>query len=231
MPARFEGHTLRRFDGELNRLHEEILRMADLVTEEIQLALSTFQQPDQEILARVNEKEGQVDRLEKIIDNAITEVLATEGPLAGDLRAVMAFSKMVTDLERLGDEAARIAQLSARICNQEIGLTGTYMLRDIGIMSDHACALLKEAFEILHTLDQERAKALLASNDLGKEFCTSFRVLTSYVLEDTRNMRYIVNSVMILKSLERIGDHARNLAEYVVYMVSGNDVRHGDNDK
>lgn len=70
MPARFEGHTLRRFDGELNRLHEEILRMADLVTEEIQLALSTFQQPDQEILARVNEKEGQVDRLEKIIDNA-----------------------------------------------------------------------------------------------------------------------------------------------------------------
>ncbi|MCB1976435.1 MAG: hypothetical protein KDE66_05410, partial [Nitrosomonas sp.] len=134
MPARFEGHTLRRFDGELNRLHEEILRMADLVTEEIQLALSTFQQPDQEILARVNEKESQVDRLEKIIDNAITEVLATEGPLAGDLRAVMAFSKMVTDLERLGDEAARIAQLSARICNQEIGLTGTYMLRDIGIM-------------------------------------------------------------------------------------------------
>jgi phosphate transport system protein len=91
MPARFEGHTLRRFDGELNRLHEEILRMADLVTEEIQLALSTFQQPDQETLARVNEKEGQVDRLEKIIDNAITEVLATERPLAGDLRAVMAF--------------------------------------------------------------------------------------------------------------------------------------------
>lgn len=104
------------------------------------------------------------------------------------------------------------------------------MLRDIGIMGDHACSLLREAFEILHTLDLERAKALLASNDLGKEFCTSFRVLTSYVLEDARNMRYIVNSVMILKSLERIGDHARNLAEYVVYMVSGNDVRHGEND-
>jgi phosphate transport system protein len=230
MPARFEGHTLRRFDGELNRLHEEILLMADLVTEEIQLALSTFQHPDQEILARVNEKESQIDRLEKIIDTAITEVLAKEGPLAGDLRAVMAFSKMVTDLERLGDEAARIAQLSMKICSQEIGLTGTYMLRDVSIMGDHACSLLREAFEILHTLDLERAKALLACNDLGKEFCTSFRVLTSYVLEDTRNMRYIVNSIMILKSLERIGDHARNLAEYVVYMVSGNDVRHGEND-
>jgi phosphate transport system protein len=230
MPARFEGHTLRRFDGELNRLHEEILLMADLVTEEIQLALSTFQHPDQEILARVNEKESQIDRLEKIIDNAITEVLAKEGPLAGDLRAVMAFSKMVTDLERLGDEAARIAQLSMKICSQEIGLTGTYMLRDVSIMGDHACSLLREAFEILHTLDLERAKALLACNDLGMEFCTSFRVLTSYVLEDTRNMRYIVNSIMILKSLERIGDHARNLAEYVVYMVSGNDVRHGEND-
>jgi len=231
MPAQFEGHTLHRFDGELNGLHEEILLMADLVTEEIQLALSTLQQPDQEILARVNEKERQVDRLEKIIDNAITEVLAKEGPLAGDLRAVMAFSKMVTDLERLGDEAARIAQLSTKICSQEIGLAGQHMLRDVSIMGDHACSLLREAFAILYTLDLERAKALLACNDLGKEFCTSFRVLTSYVLEDTRNMRYIVNSVMILKSLERIGDHARNLAEYVVYMVSGNDVRHGENDR
>jgi phosphate transport system protein len=93
MPARFEGHSLRRFDGELNRLHEEILLMADQVTKEIQLALSTFQHPDQKILARVNEKESQIDRLEKIIDNAITEKLAKEGPLAGDLRTVMAFSK------------------------------------------------------------------------------------------------------------------------------------------
>lgn len=230
MPARFEGHTLRRFDGELNRLHEEILRMAELVTEEIELALSTFLQPDQKILARVNEKESQVDRLEKRIDSAITEVLAKEGPLAGDLRAVMAFSKVVTDLERLGDEAARIAQLSVRICSKESGLAGTQMLRDIRIMGDHACSLLREAVQIFQTLDLESAKALLRRDDLGKEFCTSFRILTSYVLEDTRNMRYIINSVMILKSMERIGDHARNLAEYVVYMISGNDVRHGEND-
>lgn len=223
MPARFEGHTLRRFDGELNRLHEEILRMAELVVEEIELALSTFQQPDQKILAHVNEKESQVDRLEKRIDTAITEVLAKEGPLAGDLRAVMAFSKMVTDLERLGDEAVRI-------CSKESGLAGTQMLRDVRIMGDHAGSLLREAIEILQTLDLERAKALLRRDDLGKEFCTSFRILTSYVLEDTRNMRYIVNSVMILKSMERIGDHARNLVEYVVYMISGNDVRHGKND-
>src|SRR5690606_36014593 len=122
-------------------------------------------------------------------------------------------------------------QLSAKICDRASGFSNTHMLRDIGIMGDHACSLLNEAIEILETLDLERARKLLLHGDLGIEFGTSYRNITSYVLEDTRNMRYIVNVVMVLKSLERIGDHARNLAEYVVYMVSGHDIRHRENDE
>ncbi|MBX3629887.1 MAG: phosphate signaling complex protein PhoU [Nitrosomonas sp.] len=231
MVTRLEGHAFRRFDGALVYLHTEVLAMAGLVLEQIQLALESFRTQDQEILDSVCRKEYQVDGLEKKIDSAITQILAREGPVAFDLRAVMAFSKAVTDLERLGDEAVRIAQLSAKICSGESGFSNTHMLRDIGIMGDHACSLLTEAIEILETLDLDRARELLVRSDLGKEFCTSFRILTSYVLEDTRNMRYIVNVVMVLKSLERIGDHARNLAEYVVYIVSGHDIRHRENDE
>ncbi len=231
MVTRLEGHTFRRFDGAIVHLHAEILFMAELVLEQIQLALESFRTQDQEVLDGIRKKEYQVDGLEKKIDSAIAQILAKEGPVAFDLRAVMAFSKVVTDLERLGDEAVRMAQLSTKICSKDSDFSNTHMLRDISTMGDHASSLLKEAIAVLRTLDESRASELLVHGDLGKEFCTSFRILTSYVMEDTRNMRYIVNVTMVLKSLERIGDHARNLAEYVVYIVSGHDIRHRENDE
>lgn len=229
MATRLEGHTFRRFDGELYRLHTEILQMAGLVYDQVQMALESFQQQDLDIVRVVNERESQVDASEKSIDSTITEILAKRSPVARDLRAVMAFSKAVTDLERLGDEAAKIAYIATTLYNNEHTNPSNYLLRDISVMGKLACALLKEAIEILDVLDLERAEKLLNSHDdLDEEFQAGLRRLTTYVLEDARNVGHIINIVLVMKSLIRIGEHARNLAEYVVYMVSGEDIRHAE---
>ncbi|SFL87647.1 phosphate signaling complex protein PhoU [Nitrosomonas communis] len=229
MATRLEGHTFRRFDGELARLHTEILQMADLVYDQIQMALESFQQQKLDIIRVVNEREPQVDAMEKSIDNTITEILAKRCPVARDLRVIMAFSKLVTDLERLGDEAAKIAYITTTLYNNEHSNPSNYLLRDITVMGKFACALLKEAIENLDILDLERAEKLLNSHDdLDEEFQSSLRRLATYVLEDARNVGHIINIVLVMKSLIRIGEHARNLAEYVVYMVSGEDIRHAE---
>jgi phosphate transport system protein len=232
MATRLEGHTFRRFDGELYRLHTEILQMAGLVYEQIQMALESFQQQNLDIVRVINEREFQVDAFEKRIDSIITEVLAKRSPVARDLRVIMAFSKAVTDLERLGDEAARIAYIGTTMYNNDHSNPGNYLLRDVSVMSKLASTLLKEAIEILDVLDLERAEKLLSSHDdLEEEFQAGLRRLTTYVLEDARNVGHIISIVLVMKSLLRIGEHARNLAEYVVYMVSGEDIRHAESDQ
>jgi phosphate transport system protein len=232
MATRLEGHTFRRFDGELYRLHTEILQMAGLVYEQIQMALESFQQQNLDIVRVINEREFQVDAFEKRIDSIITEVLAKRSPVARDLRVIMAFSKAVTDLERLGDEAARIAYIGTTMYNNDRSNPGNYLLRDVSVMSKLASTLLKEAIEILDVLDLERAEKLLSSHDdLEEEFQAGLRRLTTYVLEDARNVGHIISIVLVMKSLVRIGEHARNLAEYVVYMVSGEDIRHAESDQ
>ncbi|SET53224.1 phosphate transport system protein [Nitrosomonas marina] len=231
MPGRLEGHTIRRFDGELEQLHNEVLEMAELVFEQIRKALESFQQDNQQIIQAILERESQVDSLEKRIDNTITEVLAKRGPVARDLRAIMGFSKVVTDLERLGDEATRITHFSTRVHDNGPGRKNSDMLREIELVGDLACTVLREAIEVLRILDITRARKLLSQAGLDEEFNASLRRLTSFILEDALNMKYAINIILVLKSLERIDAHAHNLAEYVVYMVSGSDIRHSDNDQ
>ncbi|AKH38848.1 MULTISPECIES: phosphate signaling complex protein PhoU [Nitrosomonas] len=229
MATRLEGHTFRRFDGELYGLNTEILQMADLVYDQVQMALESFQQQKLDIIRVITERETQVDAMEKSIDSTITEILAKRCPVARDLRAIMAFSKLVTDLERLGDEAAKIAYIATTLYNNEHSNPSSYLLRDIAVIGKLACTLLKEAIETLDLLDLERAEKLLNSHDdLDEEFQAGLRRLATYVLEDARNVGHIINIVLVMKSLIRIGEHARNLAEYVVYMVSGEDIRHSE---
>lgn len=145
----------------------------------------------------------------------------------------MGFSKIVTDLERLGDEATRITQLSAKIHSDnehsDLRSQKSDMLREIDIVGNHACTVLEEAIEVLETFDLKSARKLSSHDGLNEEFNTSLRRLTTYVLEDVLNMKYVINIILVLKSLERIDAHARNLAEYVIYMVSGDDIRHVEN--
>lgn len=227
MTVRLEGHTSRRFDGELHHLHIKLLEMAGLVYEQVRMTLEALRQRNLDNLHVVIERESRVDSLEKRIDSDITEVLAKRSPMASDLRVIIAFSKVVTDLERVGDEAARIANISIAIYGNECNTPGIHLLRDIHIMGNLACLSLKDAIETLDMLDLEKADKLLnGQDDLDVEFQSSLRRLTTFILEDARNVGHAINIVLILKSLVRIGSHARNLAEYVIYFVSGEDIRH-----
>lgn len=227
MTVRLEGHAHQRFDGELNHLHIELLEMAGLVYEQVRATLDALQHQNCDDFHIVIERESLIDSLEKKVDSIITEVLAKRSPVATDLRVIIAFSKAVTDLERIGDEAARIAHISTTFYDSEHNNPGVHLLRDITVMGKIVCEDLKEATEALDLLDQGKAEHLLnTQDDLDAEFQSSLRRLTTFILEDARNVGHAINIVLILKSLVRIGSHARNLAEYIVYTVSGQDVRH-----
>jgi phosphate transport system protein len=139
----------------------------------------------------------------------------------------MAFSKAVTDLERIGDEAVRIAHTTVAVYDDEVRRPSRKLMRDVQTMGKLAIGMLQDAVSIYDTYDLAVAEGLLRRHaELDMEFQSSLRRLSTFILEDARNVGHAINTVLLVKALERIGDHARNLAEYVIYLVQGDDVRH-----
>jgi phosphate transport system protein len=140
---------------------------------------------------------------------------------------VMAFSKAITDLERIGDEAARIANTTLAVYDDEIRRPSRKLLRDVHTMGKLAIGMLQDAIGLYDSFDLSCADTLLRRHgELDVEFQSSLRRLSTFILEDARNVGHAINAVLLVKAVERIGDHARNLAEYVIYLVRGEDVRH-----
>lgn len=222
-----EGHTVHRFDGELSNLHMMILEMGGLVMDQVRLATKAVRDKDIAAAHLVIRREPKVDELEVQIDDEIVSVIARRCPVAKDLRITTAISKAVTDLERVGDEAARIAHLSISMYDNETSDPSSHLLRDTIIMSKLSTTMLEEALQILDLLDASRADVMIKDHaQLDVEFQSALRRLATFMLEDARNVGHTINIVLIIKALERIGDHARNIAEYVVYLIKGEDVRH-----
>jgi len=223
-----EGHTVHRYDGELNTLHLLVLEMGGLVISQCQDALDALKTGGLELSRQVLAREPRVDALELKLDDSVWWTVGRRGPVARDLRVVMAFSKAVTDLERIGDEAARIAQTTLAIYDDEIRRPSRKLLRDVHTMGKIAMGMLRDAIALFDTFDHHSAEALLQRHtELDVEFQSSLRRLSTFILEDARNVGHAINAVLLVKAVERIGDHARNLAEYVIYLVRGEDVRHG----
>jgi len=227
MSKALEGHTVQRYDGELNHLHMQVVKMASLALDQTKRALYAFHNKDITTANLVIEREQQVDGLELAVDEEVIATIARRAPVARDLRVIMSFSKAVTDLERIGDESAKISHLSKAIFDNEGSDPSTHILRDVTSMGAIVLSMLQEAIEIFDQLDVTRAEILAKNhNGLDIEFQSSLRRLTTFVLEDARNVGHTISIVLILKALERIGEHARNLAEYVIYLVNGVDIRH-----
>ncbi len=230
MVQSLEGHSVRRFDGELNSLHTQVLEIAGLVMDQARLALRALHDRDLEAARKVMRRERDVDTLEVKVDEQIVAMLARRAPLALDLRIIISFSKMVTHLERIGDEAMRIADLCLRLYEAGVRLDDNTLLSDAYAMGRGAEQLLSDALGLIDTLDAGHADEILADQGrLQREFETGLRRLASLAQGDTRTVAQAIDAVLVMKALERIGDHARNLAEYVVYIVRGTDVRHQQN--
>ncbi len=222
-----EGHTVHRFDGELNNLHMLILEMGGLVLDQVRQSIVAVTEKNIAAARLVIQREPEVDGLEVKIDEENIIVIAKRCPVAKDLRITTAVSKAVTDLERIGDEAARIANQALQLYGSDTSDPSTHLLRDIKTMGNLSLRMLQDALDIFDTFDVARARVLARGNvELDEEFQSSLRRLATFVLEDARNVGHTINVTLIIKALERIGEHARNMAEYVIYLVNGEDVRH-----
>lgn len=226
MPEHFDTHIVKRYDGELNHLHYLVLEMGDLVLRQIREALTAFKHRDVGLAHQVMSSDRLVDQMEVHADEEIVKLIARRAPVGGDLRMVMAVSKSISDLERIGDEAVRIASLGAQMFGPDGNDPGNRLLRDVAKMGELALGSLGEALEVFEVWDEAKALDVLARyREMEDEFQADLRRLMTYIIEDSRNIGLTIGVVLVIKALERIGHHAHNLAEYVIFQVKGEDIR------
>jgi len=227
MTTKLEGHTLHSYDSELNHIHMIVAEMAGLTLDQTRRALHAFNEQDFDVANFVIEREHEVDDYELKIDEEVITVTARRSPVAKDLRVIMSFCKSVTDLERIGDEAAKIAHITKEIYDNDRSDPSVHMLRDVSTMGNLVIELLENTIYALDAIDLESAKSIINKHTvLDSEFQSSLRRLSTFIMEDSRNVGHIISIVLVIKALERIGDHSKNLAEYIIFLVEGMDVRH-----
>ena len=221
-----EGHIIRRYDGELDHLRLSVLEMGGLVVNLLGNALIAFKTQDEDLARQAVAMDNEVDQLEVDVDQEIAKIIAKRCPVSSDLRMVMAVSKSVSDLERIGDEAVRIAGLAIQLIESEGGEPNSQMLRDVNRIGDMAMSGLRSAIEVFDIWDEEKALQVIENHKaMEEEFQADLRHLLTYILEDYRNIGFAISVVLVIKALERIGHHAQNLAEYAVFQVCGEDIR------
>jgi len=222
-----EEHTFKRFDQELDRLNASVLKMGGLVEDQIVKAMEVLENRDVEGAHRVIARDHVVNFMDVQADEQIVNLLALRQPMGRDLRMVMSLAKTVSDLERIGDEAERIARMAVEMFENTTLEPSSQLLRDAHSMSRLAISMLRGALDALARLDVDRAIEVAKGDAvLDQEFQSALRRLATFNMEDPRNVGHTINVTFIVKSLERIGDHSKNIAEYVIFLTKGKDVRH-----
>ena len=218
-------HLSTQFDADLERLRSKVLEMGGLVESQINMATKAFADNNIEVVLDVLENDSDVNAFEKSIDDDCIHIIAKRQPTASDLRLVMSISKMVTDLERSGDEVKKMAKSIRRI--QERDVTVLKATTDVRHLAQAASAQIRSALDTFARLDADEARAVIQTDDaLDKEFKSIFRQLITFMMEDPRTITTALDIITIARAIERIGDHAKNLAEQVIYIVEGRDIRH-----
>ena len=222
-----DKHLSTQFDNELSGISTRVLEMGGLVEVQVAqavLALSTF---DAEIATQVLKDEERVNMMEIEIDHDLSSIIARRQPTARDLRLLIAVSKTIANLERIGDEAARIARTVQRLLNSGMSSRLRLPVADLSYESELATKQLRKALDAFARLDVEAAVDVLRHDDqIDQEFDGLMRKLITYMMEDPRTISSAIDLVFVAKAIERVGDHAKNLAEQIIYIVKGTDVRH-----
>ena len=217
-------HISNQFNAELKELKNHLMTMGGLVETQVTDAIRSLLDADVALAEQVRRRDDDVDELEMVIDEECTRVIATRQPAASDLRMVIAVARMVTELERIGDEAEKIAKNAIRIDEEGATPRGYTEVRHIG---NHVTGMLRDALDAFARLDLDQAIRVMREDKLvDEEYGSAMRALVTFMMEDPRNISAILSVMWVLRAMERIGDHARNLCEHVIYMVRGRDVRH-----
>ncbi len=222
-----DEHTVKSYDKELAELNALVLRMGGLVQEQITAAVDSLRNEDIDTARNVIARDHMVNFIDVQADEQIVNLLARRQPMGRDLRMVISLSKSVSDIERIGDEAEAIARMAIHMYGGDAPSPSRKLIRDAGPMSSSAIRMVGDALDSLARLDVDLAlEVSKADRELDADFQSALRRLATFVMEDSRNVGHTINVTFVLKALERIGDHAKNIAEYVVFLVKGKDVRH-----
>jgi phosphate transport system protein len=218
-------HLSKQFDADLETLRSGVLQMGGLVESQIRGAIEAFTNGNPDLIEQIIASEARVNECEVQIDDDCSHIIVKRQPAAGDLRLIMAISKTVTDLERIGDEAEKIARMSKQIHDR--GRTDLYRFANIRHAGDIALSMLRQALDAFARLDTAQAASIIRQDvAIDTEFRSILRQLITFMMEDPRTISTALEIVWIAKAIERIGDHAKNIAEDVIYIVKGTDVRH-----
>ncbi|OGT04624.1 MAG: phosphate transport system regulatory protein PhoU [Gallionellales bacterium RBG_16_57_15] len=218
-------HISRQFDAELEAIRANVLQMGGLVENQIKSAVESLISGDVALMIRVIEDDHRVNAMEVKIDENCSQVIARRQPTAGDLRLIMAVVKTITDLERIGDEAEKIARM-AKLLSQKNTLN-LPRYHEIKHAADLALDMLRQSLDAFARLDVAMAAQVVRQDEqVDEEFRAIMRYLITFMMEDPRTISTSLEILFVAKAIERIGDHAKNMSEYVIYMVKGRDVRH-----
>jgi phosphate transport system protein len=218
-------HISKQYDQDLEAIRSRMMQMGGLVESQIRAAMEGYLDGNLERIEQVIAADTKVNELEIAIDDEIRHVIVRRQPAATDLRLIMAVSKAVTDLERIGDEAAKIARM-AREIHAAVRAKGT-RIATIGHVSEIAIGMLRKSLDAFARLDAAAAARVIGEDAaIDTEFRAILRQLITFMMEDPRTITTSLHIVWVAKAFERIGDHAKNIAEQVIYIVKGRDVRH-----
>jgi len=217
-------HISRRFNQELEHVRSSVLTMGGVVQTQLDRAMEALAGADSEMGLQVAHDDYKVNQREVQIDEECSRILATRAPTASDLRLIIAVIKTITDLERIGDEAEKIGVLAARLAAQE---RPSNNYREIRNLARHVKDMLRNALDAFARLDTKAALEVVKSDDVvDEEYDAIYRQGITFMMEDPRTITRVMDITWVARALERIGDHAKNICEYVIFMVHGKDVRY-----
>ena len=218
-------HSSKQYDNELEAIRSKVLLMGGIVETQFLDAMTCFRIGNPERADRVMREDDAVNQLEVSLDDACSHLIVRRQPAANDLRTVMATIKVITDLERIGDEATKIARTAKSL--HERGMVSFNHYETVRTISRATADMLHDALDAFARLDGKAAVQIIAQDDvIDHEFRTIMRSTITFMMEDPRTISSALDVLWVAKAIERIGDHAKNIAEYVIYVVEGRDIRH-----
>jgi len=225
-----DKHLSTQFDSELTSVSSRVMELGGLVESQIRQAIYALSQFSVEVANEVTTNEARVNAMEIEIDHVLSSIIARRQPTARDLRLLIAISKTTANLERVGDEAEKIARMVRSIIQS--GAPRSLPSLELRVAADLASNLLNKALDAFARLDVNAAVSILKEDDLiDNEFDGFVRKLVTYMMEDPRMISPSLDLLFLAKAIERIGDHAKNIAEFIIYVVKGEDVRHSSMEK
>jgi phosphate transport system protein len=223
-------HLSSQFDRELEHLRSRVLQMGGLVESQLKLAIEAYESGDMAEAERVVSADRRVNDLEIELDRAVNHVIARRQPTAVDLRMIMGMSRAIPDLERIGDEATKIAR-AVKWMNEKQIVVRLPRIPDIRVSADLAAGMLRRSLDAFARLDVNAAAGIIRDDQgVDERFRAILRQLITFMMEDPRTISSSIDMVWVAKAIERIGDHTKNIAEHVIFIAAGADVRHANPD-